>query len=489
MDDHQFADLVRNLCTLPRETEWVEFKHNRADPEDMGEYISALANGAALAGKHEGYVIWGIEDNTHQIIGTSFNPLQAKIGAEELEGWLNRLLHPRVNFSFTNGIVDEKQVILLTIPRAIAEPIQFKGESFVRIGSYKKKLKDQPEKARSLWKCFDSTPFEIQIIKTNCTNSDILRLIEYPSYFKLLSIPLPEEQIGIIKALEADKIIVRNTSGLWDISRLGAVLLAYKLSDFPGMDRKAARVIQYRGTARIETIKDRVFNQGYACVFDTLISYINDLVPSNELIISALRQTVPMYPPIAVRELVANALIHQDLSINGTGPTIEIFSNRLEITNPGAPLVAPDRFLDIPPRSRNESLAGIMRRFGICEERGSGIDKVVFEIEYFQLPAPVFEASGNNIRAVLFSHRSLTLMDKEDRTRACYQHACLKYVSRETMTNSTVRKRFGIKTENIAQASRLIRDAVDAGAIFPFDGSAAPKQMRYVPWWVKDPGT
>jgi predicted HTH transcriptional regulator len=152
-----------------------------------------------------------------------------------------------------------------------------------------------------------------------------------------------------------------------------------------------------------------------------------------------------MYPELAIRELVANMIIHQDFSVRGAGPMIEVFERRLEITNPGDPLVDTQRFLDTPPRSRNEALASFLRRVGICEERGSGIDKVVFETEFAQLPAPLFEAVGGNTRAVLFAHRAFSEMDKADRTRACYQHACLQFVQRGNLTNSSLRKRFGIE--------------------------------------------
>lgn len=135
-----------------------------------------------------------------------------------------------------------------------------------------------------------------------------------------------------------------------------------------------------------------------------------------------------------------------------------------------------------------KALASLMRRFGICEERGSGIDKVVSEIEHYQLPAPAFEGAEGTTRAVLFAHRPLSKMDREDRVRACYQHACLKYVNREPMTNSSLRQRFGIEDRNIAQASRLIKEAVGAKAILPYDENAAPKQMRYIPWWAGEKG-
>jgi len=481
----QLVDLVRGLCALPREAEWVEFKQNLTNPDEIGEYLSALSNAAALEGRQNGYLVWGVEDSTHKIVGTKFDPFTAKIGNEELEGWLNRLSDPPIDFRFTKGEVNGCPVVVLEIPRASTRPVRFKGEALIRIGSYRKKLKEQSEKEQALWRTFDRTPFEEHHAAENLGDDEILRLIDYPAYFDLLDLPLPEGRSGILKALADEQMIVRTIGGRWHITNLGAVLFAKKLVEFAGLARKAMRVIHYRGNSRVETIKEQIGIKGYANGFEGLIGYINGLVPSNEVIGAALRKTVPMYPELAVRELVANALVHQDFSITGAGPMVEIFDDRMEITNPGKPLVAPDRFLDTPPRSRNEKLAGLMRRFGICEERGSGVDKVVFQIELYQLPAPVFEITGESTRAVLLAHRPLTQMDKSDKIRACYQHACLKYVNRENMTNSTVRQRFGIEVKNKATASRLIKEAVDEGAILPYDEAAAPKQMRYIPWWAR----
>ena len=144
------------------------------------------------------------------------------------------------------------------------------------------------------------------------------------------------------------------------------------------------RIIQYDGISRIATLKERVETRGYAAGFEGLIRSINDVLPSSEVIGEAIRRTVPTFPEPAVRELVANALIHQDFFITGAGPMVEIFEDRIEITSPGAPLVDIDRLVDSPPRSRNESLAAFMRRIGICEERGSGWDKIVFQSEVHQ---------------------------------------------------------------------------------------------------------
>lgn len=191
-----------------------------------------------------------------------------------------------------------------------------------------------------------------------------------------------------------------------------------------------------------------------------------------------------MYPELAIRELVANALIHQDLAVTGAGPMVEIFSNRMEIINPGQPLMAPERLLDHPPRSRNEALASLMRRVGICEERGSGVDKVVLQTEVFQLPAPAFEIVGDSMRSTLFASVPLLKMSGADRTRAVYLHACLRYVQREFVTNTSVRERFGIEARNSAAASRLLREALQANAIKLADPEAALKLRRYVPSWA-----
>ncbi|WP_246185356.1 ATP-binding protein [Pandoraea morbifera] len=469
---------------LPTETEWVEFKENQEKPQEIGEYISALSNSAAHLDKAYGYLLWGVADDTHEIVGTAFDPKTAKVGGEMLENWLLRMLNPKVPFQFMETAVDGKHVVLLEIGRAYRHPVQFQHNEFIRIGSYTKKLKEFPEKERALWRIFDQTPFEVLLAAEDMPEEEVLNVLDYPAYFDLSETPLPENRSQIIERLSTEQLISKNTSGRWNITNLGAMLFAKRLDDFPNLRRKAVRVIAYAGNDRITTLRERVGTKGYAAGFEGLIGFVNNLLPTNEVIGKALRKTVPMYPELAVRELVVNALIHQDLAVGGTGPMIEIFSDRMEVSNPGVPLVDVERFLDTPPRSRNEALASLMRRFGICEERGSGVDKVVYETEIYQLPAPEFSTSGESTRAVLFAHKALAQMDKRDRIRACYLHACLRYVSRNYMTNTSLRERFGIDPKNSAMASRYIKEAVEHGVIRPYDEQAGKKFMKYVPHWV-----
>lgn len=477
--------LVLELVKLPDETEWLEFKHNNDDPQMIGEYISALSNSAALNGKTNAYLLWGVEDKTHKIVGTNFNPFSAKKGGEALENWLLRLLEPKIDFMFYMLQVEGEQVVLLEVAPAYRHPVTFSGTEYIRFGSHKKKLKELAEKERELWRVFDKVPFEKQIAVDNIEAGEVLDYLEYTKYFERLKLPLPENRSAILEALIADDMVNKLENGKYAITNLGAILFAKDLSKFNSLQRKAIRVIQYKDNTKFQTMKEIVGNKGYAVGFEGLIEYINNLLPSNEVIKQAFRETKPMYPELSVRELVANAIIHQDFSQSGNSVMIEIYANRLEVTNPGEPIVDTDRFLDSPPKSRNEILASFMRRINICEERGSGIDKIVFETELYQLPAPLFESTNGYTRSTLFAHKELKDMHKGDKIRACYLHCCLRYIQNDYMTNTSLRERFDIDVKNRSMVSKIINETLDAGKILIYDESVGSKARMYIPSWAR----
>lgn len=476
--------MLEKLRTLSNETEWIEFKVNNKKPKVIGEYISALSNSAALLGRNNAYLIWGIEDQTHEIIGTNFNPKTEKVGNEELENWLLRLVSPNIKFVFLELIIEDKKIVILKINGASDKPIKFEGREYIRVGSYKKPLSDYPEKERELWRVFEKTPFEDLIAIENLLDSEVLEYIDYPSYFDLQDYPLPENRELILERLNKEEMIIKNEADNWDITNLGAILFGKNLTNFPKIKRKSVRVVIYEGKGRVKTTREQEGQKGYASGFEGLINFIDNVLPRNEVMGKALRKDVPMYPELAVRELVANAMIHQDFTITGTGPMIEIFSDRMEVTNPGVPLVSTERFLDSPPQSRNEKLASFLRRVGMCEERGSGIDKVVADTEEYQLPAPTIEVYENHTKVTLFSHKPFNKMDRDEKVRACYLHACLKYVMREKLSNTTLRQRFGLQSDESPKISRVIKDAVDKGWIKVHDPNTAPRYMRYIPFWA-----
>lgn len=489
METNRFKKIIDSLRKLPKETEWVEFKVNNYKPEDIGEYISALSNSAALCGEQTAFLVWGIENETHKLVGTSFKPQKEKIGNQELELWLSTFLLPRIDFKFHENKINGKDVILLEIPAARHTPVRFRETEFIRVGSIKKKLKDFPEKESVLWNLFREYRFEQDIALDDVSVDEVLKLIDYPAYFYLTEKPLPANKSAIINRLIEEKMIIQRFHGQIDITNLGAVLFAKDLKKFERLARKSLRIIQYNGKNRVETIREypspNQESKGYAIGFEAVIGFIDSILPMNEQIGHAFREEVRMYPAIAVRELVANAIIHQDFSITGTSSKVEIFTDRIEITNPGKPLIDTLRFIDSPPRSRNEDVAAFMRRINLCEERGSGIDKVISSVELFQLPPPDFRIVENNTTAVLFALKRLNDMTQKERVRACYQHACLQFVSNEEMTNSTVRKRFGIEPQNYATASRIIAETIKANLIKPSDPTnKSKKHSSYIPFWA-----
>jgi predicted HTH transcriptional regulator len=416
---------------------------------------------------------------------TCLRPKAAKKGGEALENWILRLLEPKIDFKFYEIEIDEKSIVLLEIAPAYRHPVTFSGTEYIRLGSHKKKLKELAEKERELWRIFDKVPFEKQIAVDNIDASEVLGYLEYTKYFELLNIPLPENRNAILEALIADNMVNKLDNAKYAITNLGAILFAKDLSKFNNLKRKAIRVIQYKDNTKFQTTKEIVGNKGYAVGFEGLIEYINNMLPSNEVIKQAFRENKTMYPELSIREIVANAIIHQDFFATGSSVMIEIFANRFEVTNPGTPLVDTERFLDSPPKSRNEAIASFMRRIGICEERGSGVDKIVIQTELYQLPAPIFETNGDHTVAILFAHKELKDMDKADKIRACYLHASLRYIQHDYMTNTSLRERFNIDVKNRSMVSKIINDAIEANKIAIYDENVGTKARTYIPSWAR----
>jgi predicted HTH transcriptional regulator len=481
MNEAELIELLNELVKQPNESEWVEFKLNFHSEQEIGERISALANGAAIQNQDFGYLVFGIEDKTHIIKGTTFKPKQHKKGNEELEHWLAQRLDPRIDFRIYEFAYDTtRQIAVFIIPAAQNRPVNFFHNSYIRVGSINRKLDDFPEKEAKIWRK-SGKPYELEIAKDNLSAADVIRLLSTETYFDLMKLPYPSNQNGVIEKFIAENLVVKSRG--YSITNLGAILFAKSLADFETVERKSVRVIVYKGKNKVETVREQIGAKGYALGFSGLVDWINSQLPANEEIGKALRKESRMYPEIAIRELVANALIHQDLTIKGF-PMIEVFSDRIEISNPGNPLITPDRFID-SYISRNEKLADLMRRMGFCEEKGSGLDKVIHYNELYQLPPINVITDENRTRVTIYSYKMLNDLDKKEKIRACYQHACLKFVSNEKMTNQSLRERFTIDDKNAAIASRIIKDTFEAGMIKEDDPENKSRKHRsYVPFWA-----
>lgn len=483
-NEKYYVDLVKNLCKLPNETEWLEFKVNNFEKDMIGEDISALSNSATICEKEKAYMIWGVDDKTHKIVGTDFNPKSFKIGNEELENWLLRLLNPRIDFSFIEVFFNHLKVVILEIPSSNTRPTSFKNIEYVRVGSYKKRLNDFPEKERKLWLSFEKKPYELRIVSENFTAAQITELLDCAYYYTLNNMPLPSSRAEIIYNMIDEDFIVEMDNGNYAITNMGALLFAKDLNDFPSLKRKVIRVIKYKGNGKTNAIREQIFLKGYAIQFESITDYIMSLLPQGEEIDGGLREDHVMFPRNAVREMLGNIIIHQDLTTHGDGPMMEIFDTKIEASNPGSLLVEIDRIIDTVPHSRNENMASFLRRIGVCEERGSGFDRIEEGMSELKIPATKVETGDNFTRTKLYWYGDLSEWTKEDRIRTCYYYTCYCYVNDIEVSNTTLRERFGVSNNQKSLISKIISQSIQAGYLKLQDEKAAVKMRRYVPYWA-----
>ena len=483
MTDNKLHKLLESITREYPENEWIEYKHNFHSKEEIGERISALANSACLNRKPYAYLIFGIEDATRKIIGTDFHALSKKVGNEELEVWLRMHISPRIDYETIEfDYSDNLHISLYKIPAATKQPILFNNKAYIRVNSVTKYLSEFPEKESKIWRNTPDSIFEEQIAKANIQAPEIFELLDTQVYFDLMQLPYPSDQNGVIDRFIKEKLIIKKERK-YDITNLGGILFAKKLDSFDSLKRKAVRVICYKDKSKLETVREIINAKGYAVGLEGLVEWINGQLPANEQIGTILRQDKRMYPEKAIRELVANMIVHQDFLINGS-PMVEIYSDRIEFSNPGLPIIQSDRFID-EYAPRNDILADLMRRMRFCEEKGSGMDKVIFYNELYQLPAVKIAVQENRTVITLYSYKTWAETSNIERMIACYQHACLKYVSNEQMTNQSLRERFKIEEQNAAMVSRVIKATLEKGLIKDFDPeSSSRKNKKYIPYWA-----
>ncbi|MBI4676607.1 MAG: putative DNA binding domain-containing protein [Elusimicrobia bacterium] len=460
------------LLNVRSESEHLEFKEakNRYDFEELVGYCIALANEGG------GLMVLGVTDKPpRQVVGTKAFDVPERTVAGIFERIHVKVLwheipHPR------------GRALVFEVPsRPVGQPLEYKGRYLMRAGE-----KLAPMSPDQLKRILDEVrpDFCEQPARIGCGEEEVVTLLDVQSYFDLRKRPLPSTRKEALETF-VQKGFLRAEGGAFTITNLGAMLFAKNLGNFKELARKAVRVIVYDGSskARVKDGKDITGQKGYAAGFDDLMRYILDQLPASEAIAAALRTTTHAYPKKAIREIVGNAIVHQDLNEQGTGVTVEVYDDRIEVTNPGLPILPVDRFID-ENQSRNERFANALRQLGICEERGHGMDEVVAHIEVFQLPPYAYRLGTRHTTIILSRYKPLKDLTPNERIYAVYQHCCLRFVNNKITNNESIRGRFKIEKQNAATASRLLAEAVAAKKIRPGDPKAANKLMRYVPYWA-----
>jgi len=475
--------LTNCLKPIPHEVNELEWKESLStNNRKLEQHLSAFAN---LPGG--GFIIFGIENKKGNLVG--INKEQAENIIQKLANLGRESLEPKISIEHSIEEYNEFPLLFIHIKESAVKPVYLKSgnieNSYIRSGGTTR-IADRYELAQLMLNS-KILRFEELHASTLKTMDEVLNLLDYRSIYKLLNKPVPTDTMEIINWMKDEKMVSQMNGNGYYITNFGAISSAYELKKFDGLTRKAIRVIKYKGKNKLETEKEIPGQKGYAVGFEGLIEFLKAMLPGSEIIQKALRVETTLYPEIALRELIANALIHQDFSIRGSGPMIEIFYDRIEISNPGKllPSKSIDRLIRTTPESRNEILASAFRRYNICEERGSGLEKTVIPVELFGLPPLKFEELDNFFRVTIYSPRNFDQMTKNEKIEACYQHSIIKYFAEGGMTNKSLRERFKLNENYRSQISRLIKDSIDLGKIKPKDiTNISDKYSIYVPYWV-----
>lgn len=462
---------LRELLTIRSENEHVEFKEAKGGFhfEKLVDYCVALGNEGG------GYIVFGVTDkHPRRIVGT-----QAFLEPERTVGGIYECLRIKVRcHEFT---LPEGRVLVFQAPsRPRGGWYDHDGRILMRAGESLVTM--SPDRLKEIL-AEGGPSFLERPASEVLSEADVIAQLDVQSFFDLRKIPMPATRGEILKALANRHLIEPEGTG-YVITNMGALLFAKDIEHFPSVAHKAVRVVVYDGVTKtkVKDGKDRQGKLGYAAGFERMISYIQAELPGDEDYQGGVRNVKYAYPIRAVRELVGNALVHQDLDEHGSSTKVEVYSDRIEISNPGLPVLDVERFID-EDQSRNLQLAAEMRRFNLYEGRGQGMDEVVSLIELHQLPPYSVRLGTRQTTVVLSRYRPLKDLTQEEKVAAVYQHCVLRYVTNRITNNESVRERFQIDTKNSALATRLLGDAVKAERIRLVDPSVGYRSWRYVPHW------
>lgn len=485
MDKHWIKQAIAYLHAsrepVPNEINELDWKASLSEnKERLAEHLIAFANHP-----NGGYLVFGVEDADARLIGVDQQQVQeiitrlTNIGRDAVE--------PPLVLDHAIVDIDGAALLFVHIREQTNKPVHRRGKSiedaWIRSGGSTRKA--SRNEIGSLMLHSQAPRWEELRASPLLPADEVITRLDLTTIAKLLQRPLPDDTAELMRWLADESLIEPDGNGYY-ITNFGGIAAARELQSFDSLSRKGIRVIRYKGTNKVDTIDELLGHKGYAVGFEGLIGYLKRVLPHSEVIQQSLREQVSVYPEIALRELIANALIHQDFTVTGAGPTIEIYEDRITFTNPGKllPGKRPDRLIGTTPESRNELLASKFRLCRICEERGTGFQKIVSAVELFGMPPVVFTPLENAFQVTLHAPRKFADVPQAERIEACYQHAVIQYYSSQTLTNTTLRARFKVSERQRNQITNLISDAVDAGRIKRKDDSVGNKFAEYLPYWA-----
>ena len=359
----KYLDIIENLLRLQDEYEWLDFKENWFNKDEIGEYISAIANGACLCGKEYGYIIWGVKDNSRDIVGTSIN-FNKDINHEPYKHYLARNLKPSIAFEVIEKEYQGKRIVMLQIPSSKSVQTKYKEVSYFRIGSSKEKINKFPE-------------WELKLNTTLQEGFPTIVNVAAPDYaqdltFEKLFMYYAAKGISLKLDSFERSLKLRNKNGQYNV-------MAYILSDQNSIPVRVSIFSGRDKTAPLFSVKEF----GNTCIMysmDKILEYGDaiNIIQADERNRISERRDVPLFDYEAFHEAILNAFIHNKwLTLNA--PQISIFTDRIEILSHGGLAIDQDEtgFYSGASLPVNDVLASIFLQLRISERSGRGVPKIV----------------------------------------------------------------------------------------------------------------
>lgn len=406
------------------ETEWLEFKRNSVEPKQIGEYLSALANAACIHRRQAGYLVFGIDDTTHDVVGTDFDPYKKKgKGNQDLLPWLRTMLRPDTEFTARNVAHPDGRVVVFEIAPAKGQPVSFSGKPYIRIGASKTDLDEYPEKARVIWtgnRDWAANDWSAEV----CAHAGLGDL-DPEALQKAREQFVVKHRVQAHEVREWDDVTLLNKA---KVLKQGAVtnaallllgrpetstLLAPKVASiFWGLKDAENRELDY---AHVEP--------PFLLAGDRLLRRVHNLtvrpLPNRTL----FPQEILQYDPWVVREALHNSIAHQDYGLRGRITVVE-FPDRILLTNVGDFLPGDVETVirqDAPQAIyRNPFLVGAMVELNLIDTQGGGIKRMFHTQRQRFFPLPDYDLTQGKRVAVgihgriLDEHYTRTLMERTD---------------------------------------------------------------------------
>lgn len=463
---------IDQIITRPREGNNLEFKEASAqfDTKKLLEYCAAIAN------EQGGQLVLGVTDKYPRLVkGTA-----AFQNLETIEHQM--LVKLRLRVLVQERMYEGKRVLVFQIPpRPMGSPIVLDGKYLMRAGESLTSM--TPDQLRRI---LDEPKGEylLRVALEGLSVESIFKLLDVEPFWDLSDSEIPRSDAQKLDVLRNHHIL-RESGSRWSITNLGALMFArdFHSFHFPG---HGLRFVRYSGNNKVHATKDVTFERGFALAFEEFLLTVQSEIPVDERIAAAFRETAPLYRPVVLRELIANAIVHQDFEVDGSHVLVEMYENRIEVTNRGKPILEVVRFVE-HTKPRNPELAKIMRQLKMCEARGSGLQRVLDDNDRFGRPDPQFRTGDDITKAVIIGRQNFSDMPMDERVWAAFMHCCLKWVSSDYLTNASLRKRFGLADSKSSLVSNVIVAALEQKLIGPrqtADLTMSKRHAKYVPFYA-----